>query len=84
MKGTFQFTIHVAPAPLSAGKIPDMQVGQPTGGVLPIAGGVGPYTLSNAQGALPPGVTFNAKGELSGTPLVPGDYSFSVDVDDSQ
>ncbi len=46
------------------------------------AGGVGPYTYSTA-GTLPPGLTLDASGYLSGTPRTAGDFPFTIKVSDS-
>jgi hypothetical protein len=47
------------------------------------AGGTGPYTWSLASGTLPTGLSLSAAGVLSGTPTVPGTYSFQIEVTDS-
>jgi len=41
-----------------------------------------PYKFTVSAGALPPGMTLNASGKLSGTPTAVGIYSFSVTVSD--
>jgi hypothetical protein len=47
-------------------------------------GGTAPYTWSLVSGTLPPGITLNSSnGLLSGTPLTPGSYNFTVNVADS-
>jgi hypothetical protein len=47
-------------------------------------GGTAPYHFSVASGAIPPGVLFDgATGALSGTPAIPGTYSFQIGVTDS-
>ena len=47
-------------------------------------GGTAPYHFSVASGALPPGVSLDgATGALSGTPAIPGTYSFQIGVTDS-
>jgi hypothetical protein len=47
-------------------------------------GGVAPYLWSTTSGTLPPGLSLNNAGSLSGTPTASGTYSFSVSVTDSQ
>ncbi|MBV8818497.1 MAG: putative Ig domain-containing protein, partial [Acidobacteriaceae bacterium] len=48
------------------------------------AGGTAPYTFSFAQGSTaPPGLTLSTAGILSGTPTTPGNYTFTVVVQDS-
>jgi hypothetical protein len=47
-------------------------------------GGAAPYNWAASSGSLPPGLTMNASGRISGTPTMPGSYSFSVTVNDSR
>src|ERR1035441_1710741 len=48
------------------------------------SGGVLPYTFSIIAGSLPPGLTLNAvTGLISGTPVRPGNYSYTAEVVDS-
>src|SRR5262249_8242231 len=42
------------------------------------SGGEGPSTWSVSSGALPDGVTLNAGGQLTGTPVVTGTFTFTV------
>lgn len=51
--------------------------------VLTAAGGTAPYKWSQTGGLLPPGVGLAANGTLSGTPTVPGTYTFTATVTDS-
>jgi len=44
-------------------------------------GAGGPYTFSNATG-LPPGITIDANGNISGTPTASGSYNYSVTISD--
>jgi hypothetical protein len=46
-------------------------------------GGTGPYSFSLSSGTLPPGLTLNAGGVLSGTPTSPGTCNFTVTATDS-
>ena len=46
-------------------------------------GGSGSYTWARTSGALPPGMQITTAGVLSGTPTVPGGYSFTLTVRDS-
>lgn len=46
-------------------------------------GGTAPYVYVVSSGALPAGLTLSADGQLSGTPTVRGNYSFTVRATDS-
>lgn len=45
--------------------------------------GTGPWTFALSGGSLPPGLTLDASGLISGTPTYPAQYDFSVDITDS-
>jgi Putative Ig domain len=47
-------------------------------------GGAAPYNWSALSGSLPPGLRMNASGQISGTPTMPGSYSFAVTVNDNR
>jgi hypothetical protein len=52
---------------------------------LTATGGIGPYAWSISAGALPPGLTLNTvTAEITGTPLQPATYNFTVQVKDVQ
>jgi hypothetical protein len=46
------------------------------------SGGTPPYTFSIITGALPPGLSLNDQGELSGKPTTAGDFRFTLEVVD--
>jgi hypothetical protein len=47
-------------------------------------GGTGPFTWTITAGELPPGLTLNSStGVLSGTPTLPGTYTFTITVADA-
>jgi uncharacterized protein (TIGR03437 family) len=46
-------------------------------------GGVPPYTFAVTTGSLPPGVTLDTTGMISGTPTSSGTYTFTVTATDS-
>lgn len=89
MKGTFQIVITVDPAPIpplalaATEDIGQATIALPTGEALPISGGTPPYSLTNVQGTVPPGVTINSDGSLTGTPSTPGSYPLTIDIQDS-
>jgi hypothetical protein len=63
--------------------LPDGTVNTPYSQVLSGQYGTQPYLWSIASGSLPPGFSFMSDGTLSGTPSVPGGYSFVVQLSDS-
>jgi large repetitive protein len=62
--------------------LPPGIAGQPYSQQLAVAGGQGPYSWS-VLGALPPGLTLNGDGFLSGSPGGAGPFGFRVLVTDS-
>ncbi|KQU78747.1 hypothetical protein ASD12_16220 [Mesorhizobium sp. Root102] len=72
-------TLVVAPAP---GSIP-APYGAPFSQQFSASGGTGPYSFSITAGALPPGISFNSAGLLSGTATAPGTYNFTLQAQDS-
>jgi len=54
--------------------------GDPYSANLAAIGGLSPYTWSLAAGTLPPGLSLNASGQISGTASAAGTYSFTVSV----
>ncbi len=60
-------------------------VGSAYNGSLTAGGGTAPYTWVTqlVSGALPPGLSLNAAGVLSGTPTTAGSYAFSARVNDA-
>jgi hypothetical protein len=50
---------------------------------LLVTGGTAPYSFVVSQGNLPAGMSLSPDGTLSGTPTVPGSYSFTVTAQDA-
>ncbi|MBS0631129.1 MAG: putative Ig domain-containing protein [Verrucomicrobia bacterium] len=46
-------------------------------------GGTAPYTFAVTAGALPPGLTLDSSGQVSGTPTASGTFSFAITATDS-
>ena len=61
----------------------DGAAGQSYSDAVLAMGGEGPLRYTHFSGALPPGLSFEADGVLSGTPSNTGGYSFMVIVSDS-
>lgn len=59
---------------------PDAEVGQVYSFAFTARGGDGDYSWRIASGSLPPGLTFDSGGVLSGVPLETGSYLFTVEV----
>ena len=59
------------------------QLGEPYGVAFAASGGTQPYSWSISAGNLPPGITFNASGDLAGTPTSTGTYNMTVVVTDA-
>jgi hypothetical protein len=71
------------PVVIKPDTLPDGTVGVAYHQTITATGGFGaPYTWSLANGQLPPGLTFDAQGLISGTPTTPGTFHFTVSVDD--
>ncbi len=73
------------PPPLSVvtGSLPDGTVNTSYSQTLQANSGVPPYTWSITGGTLPVGLTLSSTGVISGTPIVTGTSSFTVQVADS-
>lgn len=71
------------PLALTPGAPPVVFAGQALSHTFQATGGTAPLTWSLAGGALPAGITLSAAGVLSGTPIAPGDATFSVQVSDA-
>ncbi len=78
-------TITIKPGIELAPYLLDGTVFQPYSDHLYVAaGGTAPYTFSITSGALPPGLELDGNtGAISGTPTIPGTYSFTAAVKDS-
>ena len=63
--------------------LPDGTVGTTYGQTLAAVDGTAPYTWSLSAGALPPGLTLFATGELAGHPTSAGSFTFTVRADDA-
>ncbi len=81
---TFVLSVVQAPLQITTGSpLPGAIVGEAYSVTIEATGGTPPYSWSQASGALPPGITFNQDGTLSGAPTQAGSYSFGIVVTDA-
>lgn len=83
-----ELRINVIPGPLhilSPDLLPDGTTGASYSFTLQRAGGAPPYSWRLADGQLPPGLSFNTTtGIISGKPVQDGDFTFTIELTDSQ
>jgi hypothetical protein len=72
-------TLSIAPTTLSSGS-----QGTAYSQTMTASGGASPYTWTVPVGSLPPGLTLSSAGLLSGTPTMPGNFSFTLRATDSR
>jgi hypothetical protein len=61
-----------------------LEVGVPYTATQSATGGSGSYTWTVASGTLPTGVELKPDGTVTGTPTVPGSYTFAIKVADTE
>jgi large repetitive protein len=83
---TFAIVINKTPLTANSATLPQGYVGAKYAApALTATGGIGPYTWSVSREAFPPGLILNAiTGEITGTPLQPATFKFTVQVKDVQ
>jgi hypothetical protein len=82
--GSLTLSIGVTALSITTSSLPVGQIGAAYSQTLAASGGVAPYTWSKVSGTLPPGLTFNSNGTISGTPLGPlGINTFTIQATDS-
>jgi hypothetical protein len=73
------------PPTITTTSLPQARVNTPYSATLQASGGVQPYTWRIAAGALPPGLSLNTStGTISGTPTKVANFSFTIELTDSQ
>ncbi len=71
-------TITLSPAALPSGTV------APYNQTITASGGTVPFSFTVTSGALPPGLTLNTNGNLSGTPTQAGNFSFTITATDAR
>lgn len=66
-----------------SGNLTNGTVGTPYNRTLSASGGTTPYKFSVIAGSLPPGLTLDVSGNITGTPTAPGTSTFTVMAEDS-
>lgn len=79
----YTLVIAIPTMALSPPALPDAQAGVSYSQDFVASGGTAPHAYAVTVGALPPGMALAGTGTLSGTPLQPGSYSFTVQATDS-
>ena len=79
----FSIAVEAAPVEITTSSLAVGRVGAAYYKILEAADGTAPYKWNIIEGALPPGLTLNATGTISGTPSKLDSYSFIVKVTDS-
>lgn len=68
---------------LTVPMLPVATVGQQYSAALQASGGTPPYNWNVIIGRVPPGMSIDSSGNLTGTPTVPNTYPFTVQIIDS-
>ena len=76
-------TLDVQPFIISTVSLPGAALGSAYDTTLATSGGTAPFTWSLSSGVLPPGLSVESDGRITGTPTVAGSYSFTVQVSDA-
>jgi hypothetical protein len=77
------FTLTIVPNPAITSTLPPPALGSPYSTQLTATGSGAPFTWSLVKGSLPNGLTLSTAGLISGTPLAPGTFTFTLQVTDS-
>ena len=76
-----EYTLEIVEPPLIVeDSLPNGRVGKGYAQTLTVNGGTLPFTFSLVDGSLPPGIMLSSDGVISGTPTLPGSYTFTVQV----
>lgn len=80
---TIEATAPVVTMAPAAGALPSATAYVPYSQTFTASGGAGTHTFALISGSLPPGVAFSSAGVLSGSPILPGTYTFTLVASDS-
>lgn len=81
---SLNLVVNAAPLLFSTQTLSNANVGTPYRATVVASGGSPPYQFSLQSGKPPEGIALSSAGELTGTPTVPGSWSFQVRVTDSR
>lgn len=73
----------VYPIQITTSSMPDATTGTLYNATFTAIGGVAPYLWTLLSGSLPPGLSMDTSGNITGTPTTPGVYAFTVQVVDT-
>ena len=82
--GNYTVTINLAPLTIAPATLPAATVGTAYSSSVFASGGLAPYNYTVLSGALPPGITMDGAGNITGTPTPAGAYYFTVQATDAQ
>lgn len=87
-KGSLTYILNVTPngsmiLTISPPTLPNGVVGINYSQILIASGGKAPYAFALTDGTLPPGLSLNASGNITGTPLSAGMYPITIGVTDT-
>ena len=80
---TRPLTLQITTLAITTTTLPGGAVGSAYSQTLQSSGGVAPISWNVSVGTLPPGLTLNSSGVISGTPTAEGSQTFTVLVTDS-
>src|SRR5207249_8266503 len=79
---SLSMTVLKAPTVATSSPLPAGTVTAPYSQTLAVSDGKAPFTWSVSGGMLPPGLTLDPSGALTGTPTLDGAYSLTAQVAD--
>lgn len=80
---TVTITVNPPPIAISPTSLSAIAVAVPFIESVTASGGTAPYTYGLTAGALPPGLSLDQNGTLSGTPTTAGNFAFTITATDS-